>query len=520
MLSIANTVAVAFCTVLMALLINVGHVVHQKIELQNTADAVAYSGALWQARGMNAITGTNHVIGEMLAFVVLHEAIGGTRLDNPSDGPADTQEIDHRLDAAHYEAEALGASTPAYDTVREQGGVFADRTLLRSKEELKKRLRDIYCQKVTARVLQMFFETAAEGRALEALMDIEELKVLQEYKTLNLFQGLARSLVALKQLLRDVILPATKSYTDEIVAQVPTIAAQAANDIAQRNGCAGSLYPLLPLLPVVLDPFAAAQIPNISDENRLPGERLLPEPDAERATNLRKQVVKTSQLCRATFPWVNYHREALIKVLRSVVPLSEAAKFYYEETTDACIHLCDELQVSGSHNLGLYVLKGYPAPDKGYELWADGHPKYADQLFSVAGLAYRQAPIVLGQPGFFRQAHPQGRAALAQAFLYNGNREQRNFFYIDLDIKRLAPEHQADVGWDTLNWKEGSRPFELVATKTTPDFPPIQLNWQAKLVPLSGNRLGQIQQSTELPAEFRQITQKLLSPMPQSLRTH
>ncbi|MFK7821295.1 MAG: pilus assembly protein TadG-related protein [Planctomycetaceae bacterium] len=60
---------------------NVGHVTKEKIETQNAADAVAYSSSLWMARGMNALTATNHMLGEATAIAAIHEAIGGPELD-------------------------------------------------------------------------------------------------------------------------------------------------------------------------------------------------------------------------------------------------------------------------------------------------------------------------------------------------------------------------------------------------------------------------------------------------------
>ncbi len=56
--------------------------VNQKIETQTAADGVAYSSALWMARGMNTITATNHIIGELNGLYVIHHSFGGKRLDD------------------------------------------------------------------------------------------------------------------------------------------------------------------------------------------------------------------------------------------------------------------------------------------------------------------------------------------------------------------------------------------------------------------------------------------------------
>jgi hypothetical protein len=60
---------------------NAGHVVTNKVAAQNAADAVALSSAQWMARGMNAVTATNHLLGEVTAMVVVIEGLGGPEAD-------------------------------------------------------------------------------------------------------------------------------------------------------------------------------------------------------------------------------------------------------------------------------------------------------------------------------------------------------------------------------------------------------------------------------------------------------
>ena len=61
---------------------NTGHAAKEKLEIQNAADSIAYSSTLWMARGMNAVTATNHMIGETTALAAVHEAMGGPELDH------------------------------------------------------------------------------------------------------------------------------------------------------------------------------------------------------------------------------------------------------------------------------------------------------------------------------------------------------------------------------------------------------------------------------------------------------
>ena len=521
MISMVNAVAVAFCAVLITLIINVGHIAHQKIETQDSADAVAYSGAVWKARGMNAVTATNHVMGEMMGFVILHEAMGGQRLEHPEMGPADTRRPDAALDSAYHAAHGMGASTPAYSVVRQREGIYADRTLLDSKIKLKKWLTHIYRMKAIAKAMQQssFPPIVAAGVALETSMNAFEVVILAEYKVLLSIHRTAVSLLEVKRLLRDRMLPNAKQYTTYVVNNTPAIAQRAAELIAEKNRTRGTLFPLRFEMPLVVDPFATAAAPNVPNSQRVAAPRPGHSCPSDQATNMRDQVVKTSQLARASWPWVNYHRQPILNTLGALLPFAQARKHYFHHTAGAAKYLCDVLQTD-HHDLGLYVLKGYPAPDKGYALWTDD-PVLADNHFTVMGLAYRSRTMVIGEPAIYQQQHPEGRIAYAQAIVYNANAQRPHPHHHNLNCKRIQPIRQADVGWDTLNWKPGTRPYELIGIGAGihAEFPKVKVNWQAKLVPVTANRYAQMR-ATDLPQPFAGVAEKLLPTLPQSLRTH
>ena len=74
---------------------NAGHVVTTKIATQNAADSITFSSAQWMARGMNAITATNHLLGETTGLAVVIEAIGGPEADqNMDDYPSQPKTLD------------------------------------------------------------------------------------------------------------------------------------------------------------------------------------------------------------------------------------------------------------------------------------------------------------------------------------------------------------------------------------------------------------------------------------------
>jgi hypothetical protein len=66
--------------ILMAFVGNTGHAVNQKMELQQSADAVSFSSAIAMARGLNTVTACNHLTGEATAICVFHEAFGGPEM--------------------------------------------------------------------------------------------------------------------------------------------------------------------------------------------------------------------------------------------------------------------------------------------------------------------------------------------------------------------------------------------------------------------------------------------------------
>jgi hypothetical protein len=67
-ISILSVFAVLMLTMLLGMVMNVGRHVDGKIRMQNAADAVAYSGAVVVARGLNTLAFTNHLLSEVFAL--------------------------------------------------------------------------------------------------------------------------------------------------------------------------------------------------------------------------------------------------------------------------------------------------------------------------------------------------------------------------------------------------------------------------------------------------------------------
>ena len=81
-ITLVTLIAILGLVVMAGLVGNAGQAVTAKVASQNAADAVAFSSAQWMARGMNAVTATNHLIGEVTGLVVVIEALGGPEMDH------------------------------------------------------------------------------------------------------------------------------------------------------------------------------------------------------------------------------------------------------------------------------------------------------------------------------------------------------------------------------------------------------------------------------------------------------
>lgn len=101
---------------LIGLVTNAGISVKEKIELQNAADATAYSDALWVARSMNAVTTANHMMGEVTALSVILDSFGGPMLGNSENYEYTSNESR----AVGQQAESFKAGAPI-----STGGIFS-----------------------------------------------------------------------------------------------------------------------------------------------------------------------------------------------------------------------------------------------------------------------------------------------------------------------------------------------------------------------------------------------------------
>jgi hypothetical protein len=289
MLSMITPVAVLFFSVLVVLAGNTGRTVKEKVQVQNAADAAAITQASVAARGMNAVTLTNHMLGELTAILVMHQAFGGAELDEfiskGSDGEVSilSQDFNVALDVAVE----LGNNTPG-------GNPFASLDT-RTKDELKKdggsgdsggkhlAWATIFDSRLTLKYY-MLLSAAARVVAdvsifipfigeviywgLHATITVLVGKILQEVKALDAIEEICKLFSRVKQATRieAELLPFMAGYSDKVVEQFPTIGARVAEESAKRNGVSLFLYKSKLELPLEKEPAPTARASQAGSE--------------------------------------------------------------------------------------------------------------------------------------------------------------------------------------------------------------------------------------------------------------
>jgi hypothetical protein len=480
MISFVSVVVLLFIVVLIGLTANVGYVINVKKEVQNSSDAVAYTSAVWMARGMNVITATNHLMGEMQALVVLHAAVGGEEMEDkkPLD-PQEAQQAKADLDAATTELDVArefaieaGASTPAYPPGpdRKVGErVKSGATIRASMTDLKKALTKVYIAKAGAALLEKsgYPPAMAIGAVVDAVATGVEVVILAEYTALKVMEAAAKSAIPFRDLLFNTLLPGAAALEQFAVDHVPGFAAQAGKAVAGQNRTSGALYPRRPPLPVL----------------------------ADNSSRLEAADMPRSALVRTTYPWVKYDRTPLLRLMKWMI-FSHCRKHYVKYSDHYTPLKAKELYDTG---FTMYVMTRHDE-QKGSEPWTSDSA-LADRKFTVVGFAHRPSRTV-ASPAVFGRPNGDGVVACAEAIFYNANSQNPG---------SGPPTFQPEVGWDTLNWQPPVTSSGAYEWKEGPEetdlCPRILLNWQAKLTPVT--RLDEAAHSGEVEGPAAAVLRRL-----------
>lgn len=519
MISILAVLTVFMFLVLAALVLNVGMAVNHKIEQQNAADAVARSCAVQRARTLNTVTAVNHLTGELLAVVVLHEAVGCRKASKSEEGRQDTAQLDTALLAGKKAHDVLEpgtgipvTGTPAYDDVHSE--VYAVYALLDGYKALKQWLVYVYGTKAVGLFLEKLKVVPIVGPACEAVgivlyesAHVIELWIWGEWKVLDTAERLARASVRSRELLYQAI-PRLRRFAQGVLDGNQRMILDTARAVGRQHGMPAIVYPPDPRLgldselrstnvnldSVPRNPATLTDPATLGDPLQKWGNRtrVYRELQRARADGRLYEPFRRSQVVRATYPWVDFHRLPIINVAgplvfsdfgthyrnwSSMLTLTRCADYYRE--TQGGLHV-----IHMPRSAGFDIDAPFDPLRKGREPWAADW-QVAEPLFTNMGFVYRPPPDRWAR-GYFRTTHPNGTLTFAQAAVYNANAQQPG--RVPRRSAEGQPLFQPEVGWDTLNWAspvETSRALEWPFFFLGKESPQVKLNWQAKLVPVS-----------------------------------
>lgn len=106
-LSLTSMFALIVLVMLLGMVINSGRQVHRKIQMQNTADAAAWSGGVVMARGMNSLAFSNHLLCDVFALTAY--------LREGRAGRAEVLTIEIMANWERVSPEFVGSEFPKFD---------------------------------------------------------------------------------------------------------------------------------------------------------------------------------------------------------------------------------------------------------------------------------------------------------------------------------------------------------------------------------------------------------------------
>ncbi|MEN9556827.1 MAG: hypothetical protein RLZZ232_3113 [Planctomycetota bacterium] len=477
-LSILSLVILLGMITTLAAFANISGVLRVKMETQNAADGVASTAGTHAARGMNAITATNHLIGELQALVVLHHALGGDALDNSSRREQTPTGVRNTLSSTWQLANAWCFDVPRY--LRPQRS-FHNHVSKRIVVQAAIRDSRVHLKKVTSYAYMvhamggMIFKLryipyvgsvfGGFGGVVMGCSLAFEAKATLEWRILDVVEFLARAPRPLKKLLRDAAIPGFHAYARLQAFATPLRAENAAREVGSQHLVEGTLFP------------------GVTRNFSLPVLQLPVEAEPQKMNS--KQIFK-SQLVRASTPWIQYWRLPFLRFGERALHLARFKAWYVKHTQEMTLQLA--VRARDRQGIRLLVLKGLAQVEmnKGKESWArKSGSREADRHFGIMGFAHRPAPP-LAAPGWFDSVNADGVACYAQTMIYNANsaRESKSELL------------QAEAPWDTLNWHrvrvpewragQDPNPSEDTLSSRYARFAPrpeIHVNWQSMLVP-------------------------------------
>ena len=537
MMTFGTIFAVMVLLIFLSFIANSVNTVNQKIETQNGADAVAYSSSVWVARVMNAVTASNHIIGELNAIWIYHHAFGGKRLDEKFEANSNTsptfkltgmttsstcKTLNSAIDPLFSVCQSAVVPSMSFhkSIIKDQDPKSdVNSTLFRGMHTLKMQYAITLGVHAAGwgiyQIPDPFGISKVVGTAIMVVALAVEFKIWQEYLILIGVEMLAKGLSIPKKAIPAIMDTIYIYQNVEVVARIPLQAYLCADSVAEKHLAEGFVRGDTPDgLP--------SDVQGAIDEF----SKFYPKLPIEKETQSN---VKRCQLMRATYPWVCHWRYRPRQFFKWTCTMSMAAAEYTKWTNEWTLQNCERFRMKSNQTYNKQLLKvdgkgqadeemrpfkNTPLVfDEGMKLYVmldlnEHHKKSnekwnkdnitgthrSDELFCLMGFAKRE-PTWVASPAFFRQENPHGFACYSQAMIYNANPQP------EPSDQPGDGDKQLDVGWDTLNWDQsvsGSNPIEYTTDEDYQDPPRIKPNWQAKLCPLTAPKMAKTLTTTAI----------------------
>lgn len=494
--------------ILAALVSNISMVVHRKMEIQNSADAIAYSSSVWIARGMNSVSATNHVIGEMNALYTIHHALGGKWLDerpnrrNSGDWELTVPAFPYiggyggmwykifsyyglkvafwlariaswKNDVEEWLPPWLPSSGPGpnkshYDRVSQHPKTDINSAIWEGKEHLKNRMLAAYGQHLSGaqmysagHKLYFFPWTSAKGLAMmkagakmkKAARKMADL-IHAQYRVLDNVESIAISPLRPAKLALPGIIKTVYLYQQaHVKVEIPGKAFLTAQNIGKRTACKGFALGDLPDIP-------SGGLGNVASNLSQIFPSLPVEPEKVTREN-------RSQMVRATYPWVRKWRYNILMVLTTLAPSSHANDGFIKWTNTYALQSSQWLRTKTNkkcdNELTVINRRGRSRGQngKGIRLYTikelNTRGQKSQELWNKKGfMGSQKADDLFCCLGFAKSEKPQ---VFSRMFFRQEN-PHGIVCYSQAMIYNANPQpasanggkNQPNVGWDTLAW--------------------------------------------------------------------
>ena len=536
---LSGIMVIFFLVLSIGLAANLARTMRGKIRAQNSADNLAYSASIPIARGLNTITGAQHMIGEIMAVSIIHSGFYGhfpedhkietkwlpshtirsqklkesyerarTKLPSTFNPPPDqemAESVQKRLEKTEKKQNCRNISNGAIDDADMQLAWMVDIT---------------YKAQILGSFLWHIEYTKEIGQAM-----IDIAKEIQRYckletEALAAMQQAAEGTKEIQKLSWELI-KSIHSYEELIV---DTINAQ----------CSGAKFPAEIFRTThqthyLQNSFIHKLVPGLPVKLERPIRRvLIKEQKPTYYQREKNKEIAQSQWVKAASPWVQYNRYGFVNASKVFI-FSQFSNWYQMRTGQYTLDLANHMKLGGeegrknpsiAQRIQPYLMEDTPGPDKnghnpsrkqGWRLGNDQRDqRKLHMLFATVGMVWEKQPVSrikifkddLKEPGAF-----------SQSMVYAADEPDKNEpNYKDMednkDKKDKEPlkKLQDTSGWDTLVWKNCVPHYthEQGGIQHQNRMPVARPNWQVKLVPASLAK--EALQQSKTPSEWAKMT--------------